>query len=76
MNPLSIGVLPLFPLTPVDVVGIGLSIAQNSVSITGNANINVTGNGLTIALNNINNQIWTEVSTGTNATWTEIDTAA
>jgi hypothetical protein len=31
---------------------------------------------LTISLNSINNQIWTEVNTGTDATWTEIDTAA
>jgi hypothetical protein len=31
---------------------------------------------LTIALNSINNQIWTEINTGTDATWIEIDTAA
>jgi hypothetical protein len=38
--------------------------------------VDVTGNGLTISLNSINNQIWTEVSTGNTANWTEIDTAA
>jgi hypothetical protein len=36
----------------------------------------ITGNGLTIALNSVNNQIWTVINTGTAATWTEIDTAA
>jgi hypothetical protein len=42
----------------------------------GTSIIEVTGNGLTIALNSINNQIWTEINTGTDATWIEIDTAA
>ncbi len=40
--------------------------------------VEVTGDGLTVALNNnnINVQIWSEISTGTAATWTNIDTAA
>jgi hypothetical protein len=38
--------------------------------------LDVTGNLLTITLNSINNQIWTEINTGTDATWIEIDTAA
>jgi len=31
---------------------------------------------LNISLNSVNNQIWTEINTGTTAIWTEIDTAA
>jgi hypothetical protein len=62
--------------TIASVTGIGLNTAVGTVFAGGTSIIEVTGNGLTIALNSINNQIWTEVSTGTDATWTEIDTAA
>ena len=63
-------------LTPVSVTGLGLNIAVGTVFAGATAVVPVTGNGLTISLNSINNQIWTEVNTGTDATWTEIDTAA
>ena len=62
--------------TIASVTGIGLNIAVGTVFAGGTSIIEVTGNGLTIALNSINNQIWTEISTGTDATWIEIDTAA
>ena len=62
--------------TLASVTGIGLNIAVGTVFAGGTSIIIPTGNGLTIALNSINNQIWTEVNTGTDATWTEIDTAA
>jgi hypothetical protein len=62
--------------TIASVTGIGLNIAVGTVFAGGNTDVNVTGNLLTIVLNSINNQIWTEISTGTDATWTEIDTAA
>jgi hypothetical protein len=62
--------------TIASVTGIGLNIAVGTVFAGGTSIIEVTGNGLTIALNSINNQIWTEINTGTDATWIEIDTAA
>jgi len=64
------------PNTIASVTGIGLNIAVGTVFAGGTSIIDVTGNGLTIALNSINNQIWTEINTGTDATWIEIDTAA
>ena len=62
--------------TLVSVTGIGLNIGVGTVFAGGNSIVEVTGNLLTITLNSINNQIWTEINTGTAATWTEIDTAA
>jgi len=62
--------------TIASVTGIGLNSSVGTVFAGGTSIIDVTGNGLTIAINSINNQIWTEISTGTDATWIEIDTAA
>ena len=62
--------------TIASVTGIGLNIAVGTVFAGGTSIVIPTGNGLTIALNSINNQIWTEINTGTDATWIEIDTAA
>ena len=62
--------------TLASVTGIGLNIGVGTVFAGGNSVVEVTGNLLTITLNSINNQIWTEINTGTAATWTEIDTAA
>jgi hypothetical protein len=64
------------PNTIASVTGIGLNIAVGTVFAGGTSIVIPTGNGLTIALNSINNQIWTEINTGTDATWIEIDTAA
>jgi hypothetical protein len=64
------------PNTLASVTGIGLNIAVGTVFAGGNTDVNVTGNLLTVTLNSINNQIWTEINTGTDATWIEIDTAA
>ena len=64
------------PNTLASVTGIGLNIAVGTVFAGGTSIIIPTGNGLTISLNSINNQIWTEINTGTDATWTKIDTAA
>ena len=58
------------------ITGLRLNTSLGTVFAGTTSVIPVTGNGLTIALNSINNQIWTEISTGTDATWTEIDTAA
>jgi hypothetical protein len=62
--------------TIASVTGIGLNTSLGIVFAGTTSVIPVTGIGLTIALNSINNQIWTEINTGTDATWTEIDTAA
>ena len=62
--------------TIASITGLRLNTSVGTVFAGGTSVIEVTGNGLTIALNSINNQIWTEISTGTDATWTEIDTAA
>jgi hypothetical protein len=64
------------PNTIASVTGIGLISYVGTVFAGGSSVIPVTGNGLTIALNSINNQIWTEINTGTAATWIKIDTAA
>jgi hypothetical protein len=64
------------PNTIASVTGIGLNVGVGTVFAGGTSVIEVTGNLLTISLNSINNQIWTEISTGTDATWIEIDTAA
>jgi hypothetical protein len=73
---ISQGNVEATPNTIASVTGIGLNIAIGTVFAGGNTNVDVTGNLLTITLNSINNQIWTEINTGTDATWIEIDTAA
>jgi hypothetical protein len=70
------GNVEAIPNTIASVTGIGLNIAVGTVFAGGNTDVNATGNLLTITLNSINNQIWTEINTGTDATWIEIDTAA
>ena len=73
---ISQGIAEGIPNTLASVTGIGLNIGVGTVFAGGTSIIEVTGNGLTVALNSINNQIWTEINTGTDATWIEIDTAA
>jgi hypothetical protein len=70
------GTVEAIPNTIASVTGIGLNIAVGTVFAGGTSVIIPSGIGLTIALNSINNQIWTEINTGTDATWIEIDTAA
>jgi hypothetical protein len=73
---ISLGTASGEAITIASVTGLRLNTSVGTVFAGGTSIIEVTGNGLTIALNSINNQIWTEISTGTDATWTEIDTAA
>jgi hypothetical protein len=54
--------------TLASITGIGLNITVGTAFAGGITDVNVTGNGLTITLNSINNQIWTEINTGTDAT--------
>jgi hypothetical protein len=64
--------------TPVDVTGKQLKISTGTAVAGASALVIPTGNRLTVTLNNnsVNVQIWTVINTGTDATWTEIDTAA
>ena len=64
------------PNTIASVTGIGLISYVGTVFAGGTSVIPVTGNQLTIQVKSINNQIWTEINTGTAATWIKIDTAA
>jgi hypothetical protein len=73
---ISLGTASGEAITIASVTGLRLNTSLGTVFAGGNSVIDVTGNGLTIALNSINNQIWTEINTGTDATWIEIDTAA
>ena len=65
--------------TPVDITAVRRMIISTGTVVAGaSAEAPVTGNKLTIGLNNdnINVQIWTVINTGTDATWIEVDTAA
>ena len=62
--------------TIASITGLRLNTSVGTVFAGTTSVIPLTGNGLTIALNSVNNQIWTVINTGTAATWTEIDTAA
>jgi hypothetical protein len=62
--------------TIASITGLRLNTSVGTVFAGGTSIVELTGNGLTIALNSVNNQIWTVINTGTAATWTEIDTAA
>jgi hypothetical protein len=73
---ISQGTAEGIPNTIASVIGTRLNLSLNDVFAGATAEIDVTGNLLTVSLNSINNQIWTEVNTGTDATWIEIDTAA
>jgi len=53
-----------------------LNISLNSVVAGASAEVDVTGNQLTITSGSINVQSWQIVDTGSSVTWNEIDTAA
>ena len=53
-----------------------LNVALQGVVAGTSVEVDLTGNGLTLALNSINVQSWQIVDTGTNVNWNIIDTAA
>ena len=58
-----------------------MTMQENSVDeVTGNANVLVSGNALTIAQGSLRTLIWNQVNTGTAPVvppgWQEVDTAA
>jgi hypothetical protein len=66
---------------------IQLNTSLGTLGFASSGSVTLTGNALTLSLNSINIQIWTEVNTGTSvnytevntgtdATWIEVDTAA
>src|SRR5210317_165586 len=72
----GLGVGTLDAVTLADVTGIAMSANLGSVTVTGRANVRLTGFGLTIAEGTNRTLIWNQVNTGTAPTWTEVDTAA
>ena len=78
---INLGTAVLDANTIADVTGQELTIQENNVDeITGNANVLLTGNGLTIDEGSLNTLIWNQVNTGTAPVdppgWQEVDTAA
>jgi len=63
----------VIPASKYSVDGIPLSGAINSVSITGNGLVELTGIGLTITVADPNIIAWAEVDVGTEVTWTPAD---
>ena len=87
INGTSLNSITAIGTAVVDLTGQSLTASLNSVTVIGSATVSVTGNTLTIALNSVNPQVWTIIdtgttvsytnrSTGTTATWTDVDTAA
>jgi len=64
------------PNTIASPIGLSLTMALDSVDNTGDANVSVTGVALTASLASVFPLIWNEVQTNSDATWTEVDTAA
>ena len=60
---------------PVTTAGV-LNSSIGSVSVTGGANIDVTGIGLTANIGSVNVTAWSEIDPGVNNVWTEVDRAA
>ena len=59
-----------------EATGSQLQSSISSVSLTGNATVDLTGIQLTGSLGSLNITPWNEVDLGVNNTWTEVDLAA
>ena len=73
---IALGNVEATPNTIASPIGLSLTMALDSVDNTGNANISVTGIALTASVGTVFPLIWNEVQTDSDATWTEVDTAA
>ena len=71
----AVGAASQASIYPVTTAG-SLTTSMGSVSITGGANISVSGIGLTASVGSPNVQPWAEVDPGVNNTWTTVDLAA
>ena len=78
---INLGTAVLDANTIAEVSGQEMTMQENSVDeVTGNANVLVSGNALTMAQGSLRTLIWNEVNTGTAPVvppgWQEVDTAA
>src|SRR5210317_1625725 len=78
---INLGTAVLDANTIAEVSGQELTMQENSVDeVTGNANVLVSGNALTMAQGSLRTLIWNQVNTGTAPVvppgWQEVDTAA
>tara|TARA_B110000285_G_scaffold55841_1_gene63527 strand:- start:1 stop:1110 length:1110 start_codon:yes stop_codon:yes gene_type:complete len=75
-TPMTYALGNVIPESKYSVDGIPLSTAINSVSITGNGLVELTGIGLTQEIGPFNVIAWAEVDVGTPVVWTPVDLAA
>jgi hypothetical protein len=77
---ISLGTAELEAVTIAAVTGQELTMQEGDETVTGNANILLSGNVLTMASGSLKTLIWNEVNTGTAPIvppgWQEVDTAA
>ena len=72
---ISLGTVDPVAVYPVTTAGV-LNSSIGSVSVTGGANIDVTGIGLTANIGSVSVTSWSEINPGVNNVWTEVDRAA
>ena len=72
---ISLGTVDPVAVYPVTTAGL-LNGSVGSVTITGGANITLTGIGLTGNIGSVNITAWSEIDPGVNNNWTEVDRAA
>jgi len=70
------GTAELEAVTIAAVTGQEMTMQEGNEIITANANVSLTGFGLTMATGTLNTLIWNQVDTGIGVTWIEVDTAA
>ena len=74
---LSLGTPAELPQQLVGVSGLTLTTTAGAItSVTGTANIDVSGIGLTPNIGSVNITAWSEINPGVNNTWTTVDRAA
>tara|TARA_E500000318_G_scaffold68354_1_gene63163 strand:+ start:1731 stop:2621 length:891 start_codon:yes stop_codon:yes gene_type:complete len=64
------------PVSVYSVTGQALASSIGSVTVTGQAGIDVTGIGLTANIGSVNVTAWSEINPGVNNVWSEVDRAA
>ena len=72
---ISLGTVDPVAVYPVTTAGL-LNGSVGSVTVTGGANISVSGIGLTANIGSVNVTAWSEIDPGVNNVWTEVDKAA
>ena len=72
---LSVGSITPVSVYPVTTAGL-LTGSVGQVSVSGAANISVSGIGLTANIGSVNVTAWAEIDPGVNNVWTEVDRAA